>query len=118
MDSQAPAPSDPQSDVSYRQSLWDRVVNSGTLSVETAGEGGPTVLSAIPDSEAVQQLLSQLVQEDADRRARESAWYPDAGGGSDTEGEPDDSGEWGDTGTWAETGDWADTGHWPARAVP
>ncbi|NEK96038.1 PH domain-containing protein [Modestobacter muralis] len=56
-------------DVSFRQSLWDRVVNSGTVSIETAGEGGATVFSAIPDSEGVQQLLNQLVEEDADRRA-------------------------------------------------
>ncbi|MCZ2829765.1 PH domain-containing protein [Modestobacter sp. VKM Ac-2986] len=56
-------------DVSFRQSLWDRVVDSGTVSIETAGEGGPTVFSAIPDSEGVQQLLNQLVEEDADRRA-------------------------------------------------
>ena len=56
-------------DVSYRQSLWDRVINSGTVTIETAGEGGPTVFSAIPDSDGVQQLLNQLVEEDADRRA-------------------------------------------------
>src|SRR6059058_3394949 len=34
-------------DVSYRQSLWDRIINSGTVTIETAGEGGPTVFSAI-----------------------------------------------------------------------
>jgi uncharacterized membrane protein YdbT with pleckstrin-like domain len=62
-------------DVSYRQTLWERVINSGTLSIETAGEGGPTVFSAIPDSDGVQQLLNQLVEEDADRRAHESAGY-------------------------------------------
>jgi uncharacterized membrane protein YdbT with pleckstrin-like domain len=62
-------------DVSYKQTLWDRVINSGTVSIETAGEGGPTVFSAIPDSDGVQQLLNQLVEEDADRRARESAAY-------------------------------------------
>jgi uncharacterized membrane protein YdbT with pleckstrin-like domain len=71
-------------DVSYRQTLWDRVVNSGTVSIETAGEGGPTVFSAIPDSEGVQQLLNQLVEEDADRRAQENAahlgqYYPRPG---------------------------------------
>ncbi|MCZ2823751.1 MULTISPECIES: PH domain-containing protein [unclassified Modestobacter] len=60
-------------DVSYRQTVWERLVNSGTVSIETAGEGGPTVFRAIPDSEGVQQLLNQLVEEDADRRARESA---------------------------------------------
>ena len=62
-------------DVSYRQSLWDRVINSGTVTIETAGDGGPTVFSAIPDSDGVQQLLNQLVEEDADRRAQESAAY-------------------------------------------
>jgi hypothetical protein len=47
------------------------------------------VLSAIPDSDAVQQLLNQLVEEDADRRAQESAaWfgeYTDRGGHHPTE---------------------------------
>jgi len=56
-------------DVSYRQTLWERMINSGSLSVETAGEGGPTVFTSIPDSDGVQQLLNQLVEEDADRRA-------------------------------------------------
>ncbi|MGY2080202.1 PH domain-containing protein [Modestobacter sp. SYSU DS0657] len=60
-------------DVSYRQSLLDRVLRSGTVSIETAGEGGPTVFSAVPDSEGVQQLLNQLVDEDAERRARVQA---------------------------------------------
>jgi uncharacterized membrane protein YdbT with pleckstrin-like domain len=55
-------------DVSYRQSLWDRLVDSGTVTLETAGEGGPTVFADIPDSDGLQQLLSQLVEEDAARR--------------------------------------------------
>ncbi len=62
-------------DVSYRQTLWERVINSGTLTIETAGEGGPTVFSAIPDSEGVQQLLNQLVEEDAERRAWANVGY-------------------------------------------
>jgi uncharacterized membrane protein YdbT with pleckstrin-like domain len=62
-------------DVSYRQSLWDRIVNSGTVSIETAGEGGPTVFAAMPGSDEVQQLLNQLVEEDAERRAQEGAAY-------------------------------------------
>jgi uncharacterized membrane protein YdbT with pleckstrin-like domain len=62
-------------DVSYRQSVWDRVINSGTVTIETAGEGGATVLTAIPDSDGVQHLINQLVEEDADRRAQESAGY-------------------------------------------
>jgi uncharacterized membrane protein YdbT with pleckstrin-like domain len=62
-------------DVSYRQSLWERIIDSGTLTIESAGEGGATVLRQIPDSEGVQQLLNLMVEEDADRRAKESAGY-------------------------------------------
>jgi uncharacterized membrane protein YdbT with pleckstrin-like domain len=62
-------------DVSYRQTLWDRIINSGTLTIESAGEGGTTVLKQIPDSEGVQQLLNLMIEEDADRRAQESAGY-------------------------------------------
>jgi len=62
-------------DVSYRQTLWERIINSGTLTIESAGEGGATVLKQIPDSEGVQQLLNLMVEEDADRRAQESAGY-------------------------------------------
>jgi uncharacterized membrane protein YdbT with pleckstrin-like domain len=70
-------------DVSYRQSLWDRIINSGTLTIESAGEGGATVLEQIPDSEGVQQLLNYMIEEDADRRAREGAGYVgDYDGGS------------------------------------
>jgi uncharacterized membrane protein YdbT with pleckstrin-like domain len=87
-------------DVSFRQSLWDRVVNSGTVTIETAGEGGPTVLSAIPDSDGVQQLLNQLVEEDADRRARESAGYLTAGD------------------RWTDPGPWSGSDQWQTRPQP
>lgn len=62
-------------DVSYRQTLWERLVNSGTVTIESAGEGGATVLEHIPDSDGVQQLLNHMIEEDADRRAQESAGY-------------------------------------------
>src|SRR3954471_9956217 len=62
-------------DVSYRQSLWGRIINSGTLTIESAGESGSTVLKQIPDSEGVQQLLNLMIEEDADRRAQEGAGY-------------------------------------------
>jgi uncharacterized membrane protein YdbT with pleckstrin-like domain len=58
-------------DVSYEQSLWERLVGSGTVTIESAGEGGATVLRRIPDSDGVQQVVNQLVEEDADRRAAE-----------------------------------------------
>nr|WP_204262173.1 PH domain-containing protein [Blastococcus saxobsidens] len=57
-------------DVSYTQTLWERIIRSGTLTVETAGDGGATVLRQIPDTAGVQQLLAHMIEEDADRRVR------------------------------------------------
>ncbi len=62
-------------DVSFTQTLWERIINSGTLTIESAGDSGATVLEQIPDSDGVQQLLNHMVEEDADRRAQENAGY-------------------------------------------
>jgi uncharacterized membrane protein YdbT with pleckstrin-like domain len=62
-------------DVSYSQTLWERIINSGTVTIESADESGGTVLRRIPDSDGVQQLLNHMIEEDADRRAQESAGY-------------------------------------------
>jgi uncharacterized membrane protein YdbT with pleckstrin-like domain len=73
-------------DVSYRQTLWERIVRSGTVTVESAGEGGSTVLEHVPDSDGVQQLINHMIEEDADRRAHEDAahrGYGDADGWGD-----------------------------------
>jgi uncharacterized membrane protein YdbT with pleckstrin-like domain len=59
-------------DVSFSRTLWERIVNSGTLTIVTAGDGGATVLPRIQDSEGVQQLLNHMVEEDSERRAQES----------------------------------------------
>ena len=73
-------------DVSYTQTLWERIVNSGTLSIQSAGDGGATVLRQIPSSERVQQLLNHMVEEDSDRRSRESAGYIRGDSGWDAPG--------------------------------
>jgi uncharacterized membrane protein YdbT with pleckstrin-like domain len=62
-------------DVSYSQTIWERIINSGTVTIESAGDSGATVLKRIPDSDGVQQLLNHMIEEDADRRARENADY-------------------------------------------
>jgi uncharacterized membrane protein YdbT with pleckstrin-like domain len=62
-------------DVSFRQTLWERIIRSGTLTIESAGDSGATVLRQIPDADGVQQLLNHMIEEDADRRAQESAGY-------------------------------------------
>ena len=97
-------------DVSFSQTLWERVIRSGTLRITSAGEGA-TVLYRVPGSERVQTLLNHMIEEDADRRAQASAGYLGEeyrrGGGHPTGG-------WG-TGGWGTggfpTGGWGDTGH-------
>lgn len=58
------------SDVAFSQSLWDRMVRAGTLTIESAGEQGQEVLSNIPRSDEMQQRLNRLIEEDSDRRNR------------------------------------------------
>jgi uncharacterized membrane protein YdbT with pleckstrin-like domain len=60
------------SDVAFTQSLWDRMVRAGTVTIESAGEQGQEVLTNIPRSDEMQQLLNRLIQEDSDRRARQA----------------------------------------------
>jgi uncharacterized membrane protein YdbT with pleckstrin-like domain len=62
-------------DVSYTQTLWERLIRSGSITIETAGDSGATVLRQIPDTDGIQQLLNQMIEEDADRRAQENASY-------------------------------------------
>jgi uncharacterized membrane protein YdbT with pleckstrin-like domain len=50
-------------DVAFEQTLFDRIIGSGTLQVESAGESGQTVLKNIPHSDDVQQLINKLVND-------------------------------------------------------
>ena len=59
------------SDVSFSQGPLDRLVGSGRLVVESAGEHGQLVLTAIPDVQQVQTTLFQLVEDEQRRLARE-----------------------------------------------
>lgn len=62
-------------DVSFEQTLWDRIIGAGALMVESAGESGQQVLRNVPHSDRVQQDINRLIEEDHDRRSRESARY-------------------------------------------
>lgn len=68
-------------DVGFTQSLWDRMVGAGTLTIESAGEQGQETLVNLPDSDEKQQLLNRLIEQDHDRRARVGYGqpYPQAG---------------------------------------
>ena len=59
-------------DVAFSQTLWDRIVRAGTLTIESAGEHGQETLINVPNSERQQQMLNRLIEEDNDRRAREA----------------------------------------------
>jgi uncharacterized membrane protein YdbT with pleckstrin-like domain len=53
-------------DVSFRKGLLDRLLGSGTLIVESAGEHGELALTEIPQVEQVSSLLFQLVEDERD----------------------------------------------------
>ncbi len=56
-------------DVSYERRMLDRMVGSGTLSIESAGDSPNELFRAIPHSDRVQQLINRLIDEDANKRA-------------------------------------------------
>jgi membrane protein YdbS with pleckstrin-like domain len=63
-------------DVGYSQTLWERIVGAGTLTIESAGEHGQEALHDIPHSDRVQQLLNRLIEQDGERRARLASGLP------------------------------------------
>jgi uncharacterized membrane protein YdbT with pleckstrin-like domain len=50
-------------DVSFSQTLLDRMLGSGTLSIESAGDSPNEAFEAIPRSDRVQQLLNHLIDQ-------------------------------------------------------
>jgi uncharacterized membrane protein YdbT with pleckstrin-like domain len=64
-------------DVSFRKGLLDRLLGSGTLVVESAGEHGELTLTEIPHVERVSALLFQLVEDE--RRRDDRLGPPDQG---------------------------------------
>jgi uncharacterized membrane protein YdbT with pleckstrin-like domain len=61
------------SDVGYSQTLWDRIVGAGTLTIESAGEHGQEVLTTMPHADRIQQTLNRLIEQDSERRARQAS---------------------------------------------
>jgi uncharacterized membrane protein YdbT with pleckstrin-like domain len=58
------------SDVSFSQSLLDRIFGCGKLIVESPGEHGQLTLTEIPDVKRVQAVLFELVGDETARVAR------------------------------------------------
>jgi uncharacterized membrane protein YdbT with pleckstrin-like domain len=59
-------------DVGFTQSLWDRMVSAGTLTIESAGEHGQEELTNVPRSDEMQQQLNRLIEQDSERRGRQA----------------------------------------------
>jgi len=51
-------------DVAFNQSLIERIIRSGTIVIESAGEHGQEILRHIPRSAEMQQLINLLLEED------------------------------------------------------
>lgn len=66
-------------DITFRQSLFGRMIGAGDLVVESAGERGQDTFNAIPRPERVQQVIYREMEALATRRTRGSG-----GGGSPT----------------------------------
>ncbi len=64
------------SDVSFRHGPVDRLLGTGQLIVETAGEHGQLVLTEIPYVEHVQSTLFQLVEDEQQRLANDERLNP------------------------------------------
>ena len=67
-------------DVSFRKGVLDRILGSGTLVVESAGEHGELELKEIPRVEKVSSMLFQLVEEERQRESRPAADFDDDSG--------------------------------------
>lgn len=79
-------------DVSFRQSVLDRMIGAGSLHIESAGDSPDEDLASVPNSDEVQQLINRLIEEDDLRRRRfgDRAWGPP---GSGDAGQPGGQGE-------------------------
>lgn len=69
-------------DVSFQQTVLDRIIRSGSLHIESAGDSPDENLSNIPRSNEVQQLINRLIDEDDLRRRTHGRGVAD-GPGSD-----------------------------------
>lgn len=64
-------------DVSFEQGLFDRIIGSGTLVIESAGEHGQETLANVPDADDVQQLINRVAEEhETHRRHGDGYGYP------------------------------------------
>ena len=67
-------------DITFSHSLLERVLGTGTLVIESAGERGQVVLADVPNVEQVQRKVYDLVEDTDERlRAGQRSTGPDGG---------------------------------------
>ncbi len=66
-------------DVSFSHSLLERMLGSGTMTIESAGERGQLVLADLPGVERTQTVLYELVEQDRVRPKAEEDEEDDSG---------------------------------------
>jgi membrane protein YdbS with pleckstrin-like domain len=69
-------------DVSFQQTLLDRMIGAGSLHIESAGDSPDEDLTNIPNSNVVQQLINRLIDEDDLRRRSQGRGYAPEGTGT------------------------------------
>ena len=74
-------------DVSFSQSVLDRIIRSGSLHIESAGDSPDENLTNIPRSDEVQQLINRLIDEDDLRRRAHGRGAPVATDADDRAGD-------------------------------
>jgi uncharacterized membrane protein YdbT with pleckstrin-like domain len=62
-------------DVSFQQTVLDRMIRAGSLHIESAGDSPDENLTNIPNSNVVQQLINRLIDEDDLRRRSRGQGY-------------------------------------------
>ena len=77
-------------DVSFQQTVLDRLIRAGSLHIESAGDSPDENLTNIPNSNVVQQLINRLIDEDdLRRRAHARDYASEVGGAGDDADERD-----------------------------
>jgi uncharacterized membrane protein YdbT with pleckstrin-like domain len=56
-------------DVRATQAIWERLLGCGTLTIESAGDHGQSVLHDVPRVISVMNVLKELVEQDEDRHS-------------------------------------------------
>ena len=78
-------------DVSFQQTLLDRIIGAGSLHIESAGDSPDEDFNNIPRSNEVQQLINRLIDEDDLRRRAHGRVPGDYDRDGDEPGSPDDT---------------------------